>query len=125
MPHSFEVSVCYYQFSASSLPVLCRYFAFQFEKIALVSGFEASVWYPLLLPVFCKFSSALCFVPCGDLLTCYARGGGIVSKSVKLRSSGSQNAQQIIQNETLGASGDLLEASRFQDREKVSAPDTF
>ena len=46
-------------------------------------------------------------------------------KPVKLRSSGSQNAQQIMQNEPLGASGDLLEASRFQDREKVSASDAF
>ena len=72
------------------LPVVCKFFAsslqvfcIEFEKIAFVSGFEASVWYPLLLPVFCKFSSALCFVPCGDLLTCYARDGGIVSKTCK------------------------------------------
>ena len=46
-------------------------------------------------------------------------------KPVELRSSGSQNAQQIIQNEPSGASGELLEASKLQDREKVSAPDTF
>ena len=46
-------------------------------------------------------------------------------KPVKLRSSKSQNAQQIIQNEPSGASGNLLEASRFQDREKVSASDAF
>ena len=92
----------------------------EFVEIACVLGFD-----PLLLPVFCKFS-ALCFVRCGDLLTCYARDGGIVSpKPVKLRSSGSQNAQQIMQNEPLGASGDLSEASLFQDLEKVSASDTF
>ena len=46
-------------------------------------------------------------------------------KPVKLMSSGSQNVQQIMQNDPLGASGDLLEASRFQDREKVSVPDDF
>ena len=68
----------FHKFSASSLQVFCV----EFVEIAFVSGFEASVWYPLLLPVFCKFS-ALCFVPCGDLLTCYARDGGIVSKACK------------------------------------------
>ena len=34
---------------------------------------------------------------------------------------GPQNAQQIMQSESLGASGDLLAASRFQDCEKVRA----
>jgi hypothetical protein len=44
---------------------------------------------------------------------------------VKWRPSGSKNAQEIIQNEPSGAPGDILEASHFQDREKVSAPDAF
>ena len=65
---------------ARSLQVFC----IEFVEITFVSVFEASVWYPLLLPMFCKFSSALCFVPCGDLLTCYARDGArIVSKTCK------------------------------------------
>jgi hypothetical protein len=65
--------------SDSSLQVFC----IEFVEIAFVSGFEASVWYPLLLPVFCNFSR-LCFVPCGDLLTCYARDGArIVFKTCK------------------------------------------
>ena len=44
-------------FSAGSMQV----FDIKFVAIAFVSGFEASVWYPLLLPVFCKFSPC---VPC-------------------------------------------------------------
>ena len=44
-------------------------------------------------------------------------------KLVKLRPNGSQNAQQIIQNEPADTSGDRLETDRFQDREKVGAPD--
>ena len=71
--------VVFRKLSASSLQV----FSIEFVEIVSVSGFEASVWYPLLLPVFCKFS-ALCFVPCGDLLTCYARDGArIVSQTCK------------------------------------------
>ena len=79
------------KFSASALQVFC----FEFVEIVFVSGFEASVWYPLLLPVFCRFS-ALYFVPCGDLLTCYARDGAFFfPKPVKLSSSGSQNVKQM------------------------------
>ena len=57
------------KFFTSSLQVFC----IELFEIAFVECFATSVWYALLLLVFCKFS--LCFVPCGDLLTCYARDG--------------------------------------------------
>ena len=119
------MSVRYYQFSARSLPVLCRYFAWSSWRLHS---------FRVLTPAF----GTHCYCQCSaNSLHCVSCLAAICShvmqetvpelfpKPVKLRPSGSKNTQEIIQNEPSGASGDILEASRFQDREKVSAPDTF
>ena len=58
--------------------------------------------------------------PWGDLLKRYARIDATKPLQImKMSLGGSQSPSNIMLNETLGVSGDLLEASCFQDREQL------
>ena len=100
------------------LPALEGYFALFWGEIAFVS---------VLRPALGTHYNCQCSVISLHCVSCLAASTvpELFPKPVKLRPSGSQNAQQVIQNKPSCASGDLLEARRFQDLEKVSAPDAF